>query len=122
MHSSLRRQLDEIRQDLQQQTPRILAAVCRGDEVLEILRDNSGFQEVSGLTRGDLPAGCDIVERIMEPMVVLGCVGTHGRAAITVIYGVDLDVVLGNKPGLTREEARRACGQSRDGSAEEIES
>jgi hypothetical protein len=84
--------------------PRIAAAVVEQatGRVVQVLCDGpQGFEATpEGLTAADLPASCQVYP-FAEDLTHLGCVNQWtGAAAVTVVRGIDLDVVMGKKPGL----------------------
>jgi hypothetical protein len=83
--------------------PQIAAAVVdeASGRVLQVLRGSGGFEPApDGLSAGELPRGCKMYP--FDPDVCLsGCVDPlTGAAVVTVVRVIDLDLVLGKKPGL----------------------
>jgi hypothetical protein len=68
--------------------------------VVRVLRAPLGFEPApAGLVADDLSPGCQIHPWGPET-TYLGCVDPRTRqAAVQTVCGIDLDVVLGNKPG-----------------------
>jgi hypothetical protein len=104
----IRSRLDRLEKCLRPH-PRIAAAVVdeASGRVVQVLRGPLGFEPApDGMVADDLPPRCDVY--IQEPQIsYLGCIDPRtGRAVVQTLHGIDLDVVLGLKPGLTREEAR----------------
>jgi hypothetical protein len=69
--------------------------------VLKLLRGRGGFEPAPpGLSAAALPRCCKVY--LFDPeMCLLGCVDPQtGAAAVTAVRGIDLDIVLGKKPGL----------------------
>jgi hypothetical protein len=93
--------------------PRIAAAVVdeASRRVLQVLRGPCGFEPApGGLSVGGLPRGCKVY--LFDVDVCLsGCVDPRtGAAAVTAVRGIDLDVVLGSKPGLSAAAAPAVRG------------
>jgi hypothetical protein len=85
--------------------PRIAAAVVEGatGRVVQVLRGPEGFEPAPpGLRATELPRGCQVYP--FDPEVsLLGCTDPRtGVAAVTVVHGIDLDVLIGKKPGPPR--------------------
>jgi hypothetical protein len=82
--------------------PRIAAAVVEEatSRILHVLRGPLGFESApAGLAVDDLAPGCQIHPWGPET-TYLGCVDPRtGQAVVQTVCGIDLDVVLGNKPG-----------------------
>jgi hypothetical protein len=71
--------------------------------VVQVLRGNQGFEPPPpGLRAAQLPQGCRVYP--LDPQVtLLGCVEPRtGAAAVTVVHGIGLDVLIGRKPGPPR--------------------
>lgn len=69
--------------------------------VREVLRGPGSFEPApAGMTAAELPRHCKVY--FFDPQVCLsGCIDPRtGAAAVTVVVGIDLDVVTGKKPGL----------------------
>jgi hypothetical protein len=85
--------------------PRIAAAVVEEatGRVVQVLRGPGGFEPAPpGLTATELPQGCQVYP--FDPEVsLIGCIDPRtGAAAVTVVHGIDLDVLIGRKPGPPR--------------------
>jgi hypothetical protein len=85
--------------------PRIAAAVVEEatGRVVQVLRGNQGFEPAPpGLRASELPRDCQVY--LFDPEVsLLGCVDSRtGVAAVTVVRGIDLDVLIGKKHGPPR--------------------
>jgi hypothetical protein len=97
----IRNRLDRLAKSIGH-PPRIAAAVEGATgRVVQILRGPAGFEAApAGLTVADLPRACQVYP--FEPdLSFTGCVNERtGAAAVTVVRGIDLDVVVGRKPGL----------------------
>jgi hypothetical protein len=82
--------------------PRISAAVVEdaSGRVLQVLRGPLGFEPApAGMVADDLPPCCQIHPWGPET-TYLGWVDPRtGCAVVQTVSGIDLDVVLGNKPG-----------------------
>jgi hypothetical protein len=68
--------------------------------VVQVQRGNQCLEPVPpGLTATELPQGCKVY--LFDPEVCpLGCIDPRtGVAAVTVVHGIDLDVLTGKKPG-----------------------
>jgi hypothetical protein len=82
--------------------PRVAAAVVEEGSglVVQVLRGNQGFEQAPpGLSAAELPRGCKVYP--FDPEVsLIGCVDPRtGVAAVTMVHGIDLDVLIGKKPG-----------------------
>jgi hypothetical protein len=99
---SIRRRLDRLAKSIGA-GPRIAAAVVEGatGRVVQVLRGPAGFEPApGGMTAADLPPGCELYPFDPDTSYI-GCVNPQtGAAAVTSVCGIDLDVVLGRKPGL----------------------
>jgi hypothetical protein len=82
--------------------PRIAAAVVEEatGRVVQILQGPAGFEPApAGMKAADLPPGCEMYEWQPET-TYLGGIRKGGRPYVQVVRGIEMDVVLGRKPGL----------------------
>jgi hypothetical protein len=67
--------------------------------VVQILQRPAGFEPApAGMSVPDLPPGCEVFK--CEPDTTHMGIGGGGRPYVQMVVGIDVDVVLGRKPGL----------------------
>jgi hypothetical protein len=83
--------------------------------VLQVLRGSLGFEAApAGMVADHLPARCDVYIQELQTSY-LGCIDPRtGQAVVQTVHGIDFEVVLGLKPGLTAQEAQ-AIGRGDEG-------
>jgi len=120
---TLRHRLRKLEKALLPPPPRRIAAAVveqATGRVVKVLRD-FGFEDApEGLTAADLPASCRVFPFAADT-VYLGAINDRtGEAAVTIVHGIDLDVVTGRRTMTPEELAGAARSRGccdRDGAA-----
>jgi hypothetical protein len=98
----IKTRLRKLEEALMPRPRRIAAAVVEQatGRVVQVLRGDDFEAAPEGLDATDLPVSCEVYPFLADTTYLGTFNKWTGKAAVTIVHGIDLDVVTGKKPGL----------------------